>query len=117
MICLEKVDSSLNLLQHFLKLYWVLNRFFVVQNVRASLLILVVQLMFLDFFDNAAQHILPIEDHHARLLEVSRTCHNHCLIDFNLAQIVAILLKKFFLLGQILISLLNEFLQLDLMWD
>lgn len=53
LIGFEEVDALLNLHENFLEFTWVLYRLFVVQDIGALLLILVVLLMLFDFTDHA----------------------------------------------------------------
>ena len=60
MIGLEKIDALLDLSQDFSKLLWVLDCFVVIEDVGALFLVLVMQLVFLDFAHDAGQDVFSI---------------------------------------------------------
>ena len=71
MIGLEEIDALLDLSQDLGELLWILDCFVVIEDVSALFLVLVMQLVFLDFSDYASQDVLSIKNDHACLLEIS----------------------------------------------
>ena len=85
MIGFEEVDTLLDLQQNFLQLSRLLNCPVVIQDICALFCIFVMLLMFLNLADDTGKYVFTVENHHAGLLEVTRTCHHYCLIDLYLS--------------------------------
>ena len=97
LICLEKFDSLLYFLQYLVNFFRIFDCLLMIENVGTLVLVFVVLLMLFNLTHDTSQHVLSIQNHHARLLEVSRAGDYHRFIDLDLPQIVSISLQKVFL--------------------